>query len=167
MTPAEVSQSNNELPLAPPAVSTQKTVAGRVGLLFPGGDDGTDGGVVCLSLAAASIQLTCLRQAARRHWQLCAELQCLHKCTEHRSGVVYAPQPSFLLVKHLASDFLFLFFFFFFFKDSVCGLLHGSDYSLQQRCARRIQLFIGETTAIYLTPRCVCLCQTSFPPHQS
>lgn len=66
--------------------------------------------------------------------------------------------------------FLFLFFsffFFFFFKDSVCGLLHGSDYSLQQRCARRIQLFIGETTAIYWTPRCVCMCQTLFFAHQS
>lgn len=110
MTPAEVSQSNNELPLAPPAVSTQKTVAGRVGLLFPGGDDGTDGGVVRLSLAAASIQqLTCVRRLVVTG--SCA-LRCSVSTSAQSGGVVYAPQPSSLPVKHFASD-LFLFIYFF------------------------------------------------------
>lgn len=47
-----------------------------------------------------------LRQAARRHWQLCAALRCsVSKCTEERTGVVYAPQPSSSPVKNFAQDF--------------------------------------------------------------
>lgn len=144
MTPAEVSQWNNELPLAPPAVSTQKSVAGRVGLLFPGGDDGTDGGVVCLSPAAASVQLTCVRR-------LVVTGSCALRCAAvspqvHRGADRSCLRTAVIILTGEAFCIRFYFFIFYFF------LLHGSDCSLQQRCLRRIQRFIGETNVIYLTP---------------
>lgn len=118
-------------------------------LLFPGGGDGTDGGVVCVSPAAASVQLTCVRR-------LVVTGSCALRCAAVSPRVHRGSGPE--LFTHRShhphqQGILHQIFFSFFFLDSAGGLLHGSDDSLQQqRCFRRRQRFIGETNVIYLPP---------------
>lgn len=74
---AEVKQSDNGMPLVPPAVSPRASqpAAGRVGLWLPCSHDGTDGeGCLFGHRCGCRTRLTTadLRQAAPRHWKQCA-----------------------------------------------------------------------------------------------